>query len=297
MNGKQTGKETISIVTAIEQMSAIKVADRIGKRVYEAIRKKEQNPMFIKLLAGHEGWSTGNMITGARRKKTRKFWSKQTISELAQRIRPGVPVYTSHQNPGPARQKAGVIKAAWRTQENGIEGAAAIAHITDSGTKDDIRQGRIDTCSIEAQIVCSRDKGMENDSWLVSAINKVTGIALGSKAQNKPGFPRASVLAMVEEFESDDQPPPDTAEQEGEDSGSTQQQQTSGPSELFTRERLEKDPLVEEIIKTRIDAETKKLEKLHELVSGGFIPSPPEREDQEPRNPLIPRPGKRPDRR
>ncbi|MFO8056110.1 MAG: hypothetical protein R6V10_02290 [bacterium] len=258
MRGKRgQDMETIRIITTVEEMSAGQVMERIGKRAYEALRRNDPRPMFVELLAGHEGWSTGNMVTGSRKKKTRKFWSKEKIIELAQRLSPGVPLYLSHERPGTERAKVGEIKAAWQSKKGRKAGASALAHITDPAVKNSIREGQLDTCSIEAEVVCKRDQGLENDSWLVSAINKVTGVALGKKSQSRPGFPAAAVLAMVEEFENDEPQEPSQPDQERESHCPD-----SNPSELFSKDTLENDPVVKEIITSRRHEDE---ERIHEL--------------------------------
>ena len=94
----------------------------------------------------------------------------------------------------------GEIVAAAERWARGVMGAAGVAYIHDPEAKEWIRKGRLDTCSIEAEIECLRPKGAADEPWIVSAVRKVTGVALGDSMIARPGFAGASILAVVEEF-------------------------------------------------------------------------------------------------
>jgi len=340
--------ETVRIMAPVEEMTAKQVAERIGRRVSEAFRSSDRGPLFVELVAGHEGWSTGNMVTGRTRKKTRKFWSREMVAGLARRLRPGVPLYMSHQQGTGQRPKVGEIESARPDLKNDCLQATAIARITDTLAKQGIRTGKINTCSIEAEIVCRRDRNMPNNSWLVSAVNKVTGVALGNSRTERPGFPRAAVLATVEEFEEqkpEEEFPADDAEGKQNRGQAWEQdarrveeltaelaqknrrldelgrrleeyeareknQKAAAQAEKAARKELDHTSLnesekrlvidgikkrppkngegMEEQVKSKIAEELRKFEKLRELWSREFVATPPEKEEQKPRNPLIP---------
>jgi hypothetical protein len=201
-------RELVCILSNIEEMKEQEVERRIGSSKYRAIRKNDSHPMFVELLAGHEGWSTGKMGAGNRIKKpARKKWDRQRIRELASRFRNNVPVFDSHSRTGSQRRPIGEIVSAAERWTKGVLGAVGIAYIRDENAKSEIRKGALDTCSIEAEVECHRDRSAREDAWVVDAVRKVTGIALGNSRLHRPGFPAARLLAMVEEFEPEYESP------------------------------------------------------------------------------------------
>jgi hypothetical protein len=54
-------------------------------------------------------------------------------------------------------------------------------------------------------VECHREPGGADESWVVDAVRKITGVALGNSRVQAPGFAGAGVLALVEEFESDEE--------------------------------------------------------------------------------------------
>ncbi len=346
---EKKGMETVRIIAPVEEMKGKEVAERIGRRVCEAVRGSDRGPLFVELVAGHEGWSTGNMVTGTVKRKTRKFWSRQMVARLARVLRPGVPLYMSHQQGAGQRPQVGEIKSSRQDMKNNCLQATAVARITDPLAKQGIKTGKINTCSIEAEIVCRRDRDMANNSWLVSAVNKVTGVALGNSRTDRPGFPRAAVLAAVEEFEEKKQEVEDGPEtgpegrETGEQGGAQddrrveeltaelerknqrldelgrrldeyeareKSEKAAAQAEKAARKELDNTSLkesekrlvideikkrpfktgdgMEEQVRSQTAEEVRKLDKLRELWSREFVKTPPEKEEQKPRNPLIP---------
>lgn len=279
---RKTRQGTILILAGIEEMSGIEVKDRIGKAKYRTIRERDPHPMFVELLAGHEGWSTGKLATGTGSKKSaRKHWSREKISELTHRLRSGVPVYLFHSQKNKPRQPVGEIVVAAERWMKGILGACGIAYITDPEVKKRIKTGELDTCSIEAEVECHRNRQDPDDSWMVDAVRKVTGIALGNSRLHKPGFPGATLLAAVEEFvpAREEDPKEDNESRvlsddfslraldsklKNKPSGEIDKADLSAfnPSQLFNREKLLDDPVVSEMIRACRERDA---ERIHEL--------------------------------
>jgi len=293
----------------IEEMSAEEVKERIGEARHQAICRRDPRPMFVELIAGHEGWSTGSMSAGSGRgKPARKLWTRERIRELVERMKGGAPVYLFHSSQG-SRPRAGELLAAAARRLSGRLSAWGVAYISDPEAKSKIRSGELDACSIEAEIECHRSPNQPSGSWVVNAVRKVTGVALGNSRLARPGFDRAALVSVIEEFDQD--PPEEQKRPEPEPEPSRK------PSELFSRERLLDDPVVAGMIqdcrerdaerirtlKGRLEIKEKKLRELKAGLSAAEeqrerepspdrIPAPPEREDWADdlaRNPLIPR--------
>ncbi|HUT54610.1 MAG TPA: hypothetical protein VM658_14565 [bacterium] len=193
----------VVILSKIEEMSMDDVRGRIGAARFSALHGADERPMFVTLLAGHEGWSTGSLTAGAGpKRKARKRWARAVISELAHKLRSGVPVFLFHGG-SRGRRPVGEIVAAAERWVKGVLGAEGLAYISDPEVKERIKAGELDTCSIEAEVECHRDPRAPGDSWIVDTVRKVTGVALGDSRLVRPGFPGAALLAAVEEFEAD----------------------------------------------------------------------------------------------
>jgi hypothetical protein len=183
-------------------MSVAEVRDRIGSDRYHLLTGNDRRPLFVELLAGHEGISAGRFAPlRGRGRRAKKFWSREMIAALAERMRSGVPVFLSHEAFDRRRQIGEVIAAGERWVK-GILTAVGIAHITDPEARARIVSGELDTCSIEAEVGCHRSAGTDDPVWVVDAVRKVTGVALGNSRTHRPGFPAAAVLGVVAEFEA-----------------------------------------------------------------------------------------------
>jgi len=267
MNGRcgQKQRGMVLILSGVEEMGGNEVRDRIGKSRYQAIRERDPHPMFVELLAGHEGWSSGKLVTkvGPTR-PARKLWTRKKVSELAQRLKQGVPVYLFHSQERKPRRPVGEIIASAERWVKGVFGACGIAYITDPEVKKRIKDGELDTCSIEAEVECHRSPQDRENTWMVNAVRKVTGIALGNSRLHKPGFPGAALLAAVEEFipdqENDNAAP---AELSGKNTDKTDPSDNK-PSEVFSREKLLDDPVVSEMI---MACRERDAQRIHELDS------------------------------
>ena len=184
----------------VTEMGADEVATAVSAEALAAVRRTDARPMFVELIAAHEGVSTGALAGGALAgsgRPAKKIWSRERVSELAARLAPGVPVFTGHGGSG--RRPVGQMLAAAGRMVSGALAAAGIAWISDPRTQEKLRSGELDTCSVEAEVELHRAPGAE--SWVVGAVRRVTGVALGDRRRERPGFPGAAVLSVIEEFE------------------------------------------------------------------------------------------------
>jgi hypothetical protein len=193
-------KQAVFIKTRLEEMDICDVRKKLGRIKFESITKNDDTPMFVTLVAGHEGVSSGRLVgKNVPVRSAKKRWSRKRISELAEKLASSVPLFNGHPNGEIIREPVGIIVRSFERWEDNKMGAAGTAYIKDHETRQRIRSGEINTCSIEAEIECHKRKG--EDTWVVDMIRKVTGVALGNSSTLTPGFPGAMVLATVEEFE------------------------------------------------------------------------------------------------
>jgi hypothetical protein len=277
----------------IEEMSVEQARARIGEAAYVGIRREDAHPMFVELLAGHEGWSSGQVVSGSRGRPARKHWSRERIVELAAGLGLGAPVYAGHARPGARRRAVGRMVSAAERWFRGVMGAAGIAYIADAETRSRVRSGELNTCSIEAEVELHRGPSEEEGSWVVDAVRKVTGVALGDARRSRPGFPGAALLAVVEEFAEEPEPEPVAPAAEPRlPAEATAEAGAAESGGALAERRLEELGRRVGAGEKRVEELTAELKRLREGWSPPRIAAPPERErDPMADNPLIPRPG------
>jgi len=199
-------KKLVLKTAKIQEMSSQEVRNLIGSDKFQGIKSLDRHPFFVELLVAHEGISRGKIMAAAQNSGaggTKKFWSRAKIEELARKLKSKpVPVYLFHDNANRPRKKVGEIVSALTKETMGRFSALAYAYISDPEVRELIRSQKLDTCSLEADLVFERDEKSNGIyEWIVNAIEAVSGLALGSKKISRPGFPGAAILAQVEEFE------------------------------------------------------------------------------------------------
>jgi len=198
----------------IEELAREEVKRIIGEEHYQKIKSVDPHPFFVNLLVAHEGISQGKILDDGLSQPAKKLWLKERIKELANKLNPLVnegalvPIYLFHDPLNRARSKVGEILSAMVKRVKDKLSVLALAYISDSKIRDQIRKGELDTCSLEAELVFEkRENPVQGKNgmvdWVVNAVEKVTGVALGSRRFCSPGFSGAMVLAQVEEFEED----------------------------------------------------------------------------------------------
>lgn len=323
-------RRLVLLHTRIAEMSLGEVRDRIGTERMTELMARDPRPLFVELIAGHEGLSTGRLaaLNGPGR-PAKKFWTKERIAELAQKLKPGAPVFSAHASGRKARRAVGVVMDAGLRTIAGVLSACGLCWVSDPETKHQIAAGELDTCSVEAEVECYREKSDADEPWIVSAVRKVTGIALGNSREVKPGFPGAAVLAAVEEFNPESPAPPDdaakfqemerrlhelSAKLAGYEAQEERQKRVKEAEQVAEkllsgknvsaaekaiilsalREPTPGDgPDLAAAVQAKVEAELSRINHLRELWQKERIPAPPERATQSDdpfHNPLIPRP-------
>ncbi|GAG05463.1 unnamed protein product, partial [marine sediment metagenome] len=161
-----SGDKEVSILATVRELSARDVVNQIGKNIYDAICRTDEHPMFIELKAAEEGMSTGQIeIFPGVYESARKWWPGSVIRELAEKLKPVgrkfAKLFTVHSNDddrfGENNPEYGRVVAADSEKEDGKEVMTAIAYVDPGDTRDQIRSGEYDTCSIEALVGFAHD--------------------------------------------------------------------------------------------------------------------------------------------
>jgi len=207
---------------------------------YKRIKEQDPNPLFKAYVIGHEGIGTGKLI-GAGTIVSR--WFRSAIEALYRKIQAGIKLFHDHgeTNEHERRIPIGeVVGKALRTIKEKLS-TIIVAYI-----KPDFRGIPLDVASIEADIIFKKD---EKIGTYTSDVERVTGIALGNSAINRPGFPGATLLAQVQAFAKKTN---HTQHREGEEMEPLTVEEIREflktakdvePSDLFTTEALTKDPV------------------------------------------------------
>ncbi len=189
----------------IQEMSAEQARELMGEAGYGRIKQQDPHPFFVELLVAHEGVSRGKILGAGLDRPVKKLWDADRIRELAAKLKGrAVPVYLFHDADNRGRRPVGEILTAYLKRVKGAVSALALTYISDPGVREMIKQGELDTCSLEAELVFEPAGDKQGIAeWAVNAIERVSGLALGSRALARPGFAGAAVLAQVEEFTED----------------------------------------------------------------------------------------------
>jgi len=194
-------KKVVIASGRVAEMGLADVVRMIGEKAYKRARKSDPRPMFVEMTAAHEGVSSGRLSSdGAPGRPERKRWPRRAIQEIG-RLLAGVPVFAGHSRGGPHHAPVGKVLTSSEVNREGALSISAVSRISDPGTKERLRSGELDACSIEAEIECHRDP--RSTEWIVGGVRRVTAIALGDSRMERPGFPGAMVTATVEEFEEE----------------------------------------------------------------------------------------------
>lgn len=236
-------KRSVCIGATIEEMAAADVASVIGSARYDAIKQTDPKPMFIRLKVAYEGISRGAVTLAGQTKVQAKRWYRAVVDELAHRLNFGAPgLFVSTRKPGEAghgdktdRPRLGEVLAAFSEDVSGRREASAVAYVSDAGTRSLLREGRLTTCSVEADVMLA---GLDTDEPFVQSVDAATGVALAGPDET-PGFAGAGVEAVIQEL---------TSRHGGIDEMNAADMQGKKPSDLFNRNELLEDPVVQRLI-------------------------------------------------
>ena len=191
----------------LKEMAASTVMMHIGEDRYASIKRQDEHPVFIGMLVAYEGPSTGQMetfdehVTQADPKLLPiKWWSEAAVYELSYRMNMDSPKLTIGHDDPDARDEGDVLSGFIQTnpEQQGIPEAFGVAYVRSDKAKQGIKSGALDVVSVEADVVLL--VGQQNQVE-VETVTKVDAVALGNSEVMAPGFQRASVEAVITEFQ------------------------------------------------------------------------------------------------
>ena len=183
----------VRILAHVSEMSA---SECIPPGMLANIKLTDPHPFLVVYDVGGEGVSTGKVDN----KKERKIWSFRAIKKLSNKIKNGaVGIIHGHNKMGEnTKKKLGSIIHSFTKNIKDSLHALAVAHITDSQTIKNIKDGKFDVCSVEGKVLLARED--EKSTWFIKDVDKINNLAIGSSAVDNPGFAGAGVLATIQEM-------------------------------------------------------------------------------------------------
>ena len=115
----------IQFTGKIQEVSANRVAERIGQERYAAIKALEPHPCFIELCVARAGISTGRVLGKG---NVRKRWSQGAIQELAESFKSASffaapDIYDGHDEANAKRRSVGKLFEGWAESDGPGHGA------------------------------------------------------------------------------------------------------------------------------------------------------------------------------
>lgn len=194
-------KKTITFSASVRELASDRIATKLSHDLVEVIRAIDPRPFFAEMIIGDDGMSHGIAIMDGIKKNVNKIWSREMIQKLADKI-PGVKIFIGHDDRDDnTRPDVGRTIKGFHEAKGGNLEARVIGYIKDEETKNQIKSGELDCCSIEADLILATDGAP--DSFIVKAIEKVTGLALADSTKEKPGFGGASIVTAVQMMTGD----------------------------------------------------------------------------------------------
>lgn len=213
----------------------------------------DEAPEFHVYCISHEGDCEGK-IAGRGSVATR--YARGIIEKLNNTLKSGVKAFIGHgkDNSHDGREPIGEVVSSFVKEIGGKLNQFAAVYI-----KPAYRQLKLDVASLETDVECEYDGKGRFD---VLDVGPITGLALGDSSKDRPGFKQATLRAQLQYFLDENKDETMTLEE-------LQKAIREGrfnPSDLFTKRDLEKDSVVDKLMKDHsqkeFDHRTKVEEKL-----------------------------------
>lgn len=199
-------KSKITFQAEIQEMALPDVRSWIGSARLDQIRSQDEAPYYVHLRFAHEGESGGRMLNQG---NVKKQWKRDAIQKLADAFSPNnrnepAPLFDMHDNKNDSsRPSVGRLEGSFTKVHNGCVTAEGVGYITDQETRNKIKDGRLDSCSIEAAI--EFEEGSPGE-LVVKDIAVARGIALGKATSGmKPGFDGSGFIGEFQCFIAEQQ--------------------------------------------------------------------------------------------
>jgi hypothetical protein len=247
----------------LQLMAAGEIMQYIPPATIEAIRQKDDHPLFRAYCIGEEGNATPNVIGMGGRVLN---WMRAAISAMVTKLQFGTKIFLNHAatNEHDGRTVVGELVGKALEYIGGKMRAVAVTYIYPQ-----YRDVPADAASIEADIEVD-PSGRSNVVDGVHLLG-VTGIAVGDSRYNKPAFAAAGLVAQLQAFDI-----------QGNESGGTQMPEVTietikdfigirrlDPSEVFSETAIGRDPKVRGLVKAEFDQRTRLEKELDDLKKDG----------------------------
>lgn len=247
----------------LQLMAAGEIMQYIPPATIEAIRQKDDHPLFRAYCIGEEGNATPNVIGMGGRVLN---WMRAAISAMVTKLQFGTKIFLNHAatNEHAGRTVVGELVGKALEYVSGKMRAVAVAYIFPQ-----YRDVPADAASIEADIEVD-PSGRSN---VVDGVHllEVTGIAVGDSRYNKPAFAAAGLVAQLQAFDI-----------QGDNQGGAQMPEMTvetikdfiglrrlDPSEVFSETAIGRDPKVRGLVKGEFDQRTRLEKELDDLKKEG----------------------------
>ena len=239
----------MKILAHLFEMAESEMLSHIPASVYRRIKEKDENPTWRAYVIGHEGVSEGRFLGVGHVLKT---WYESAIRKLTEKLALGTKIFHGHDTTQDHSGRTPIGEVVGKTVERLQELASAIA-IT--YIYPHYRELPLDVASVEADVTMPRD--LNNVEIHDDDVQAVKAIALGSSKIDRPGFPRATLLAQVQEFaKGDSQNALNTGDKmTREEIKKAIAEGSLKPSDLFEADELSSDPSVRALAREKREAE------------------------------------------
>jgi len=167
-------------------------SDIIPKNILNQVKQIDPHPFFAVYKIGKDGLSRGEKI--------RKIWSFGAIKELAKSIKNyAADIIEGHTKGTEEKPTLGKVIYSYTKNIGKSLYAYAVAHITNDETKERIKNGELDLCSVEGDVLFSR-KGVGD--WFIDKVLGIKKLALANSENDKAGFADAGIVTTIQELES-----------------------------------------------------------------------------------------------
>lgn len=260
-----------SAKVSVQLKASIKELDNTDHLPDEVVQKIKDNgdkhPFFAVFRLGSEGISKGSGFI--------KIWSFRAIKELVGRIRESAgKVIVDFHTRSKDEQRTSVgklVHAVSRRIGNKLQ-AIGIIHVTDPDTKEKIKTGHYNTCSIDAECLLEKKKG----NWFIRGVEKFTNLVIANDREAEPGFASAGLITTIQELET----------REIREMGKESEERITltdvkiaierngwSAEQLFTKKEILGLPVVSEEVSSKVDeavtAKEEEIGKLNEKVKRG----------------------------
>lgn len=176
----------------ILNMAQDEIRALIPQDTIDRIKKTDPNPEFRVYCVGHEGEAQPQILDFGTKVSKALTYVKEMVMKIADRIQFGTPIFHSHAgaNTSEGREQIGeVVSKAIRNIGNKVSALAAVYLYPK------YRAMQLDIASIESICVYVPKSATSAD---VIDVEQVSGIALASSATEKPAFPGATLLGVIQ---------------------------------------------------------------------------------------------------